>query len=188
MHNRHNPSHISKLSRFVRIIFQVLFIVIPLTTCYAWMVSKTPYDFISSSGFFTVDIETAPYTTLPISYTTRILAALADLLKDAIVMYSLAVLIHLFRNYERCEIFIRDNVKCYQKLSYSIFYWVIGDIINGVLMSVILSFNNPVGKRVCEMQVQDTDILMFVLGCICLIISWVMKEGYALANENAYTV
>ena len=89
----------------------------------------------------------------------------------------------LCRHYE-----ITKNRQALNKLGYSLFYWVFGSVIYGSLMSVILSFNNPPGERIFAISFVGMDFLTLILGIIILIISWVMKEGYILADEHSQTI
>ncbi|MEZ8648730.1 DUF2975 domain-containing protein [Vibrio splendidus] len=181
-------SNIQKQSRRVRMLLQSLFVLTPIMVCYFWLTVETPYDFISSTGIFYLTYDIGNYTMLPLTMTTRIVAAFTSLLMSSILMYALMVLIRLFRNYERGEIFSLENAMSYQKLGYSLFYWVLGSVIYGSLMSVILSFNNPPGERIFEISFVGMDFLTLILGIIILIISWVMKEGYIMADEHSQTI
>ncbi|QFI38522.1 DUF2975 domain-containing protein [Moritella marina ATCC 15381] len=181
-------SKIQTQSRRARIFFQSLFIFTPIAVCYYWLTVETSYDFLTSWGIIQLSHDIDSYTQLPLTLTTRILATIASLFLCSIIMYALKVLINLFRSYERNEIFTLDNVMCYQKLGYSLFYWVAASVVYGALMSVILSFNNPPGERMLAIGFEGLDFLTLVLGFIILIISWVMKEGYILADESSHTV
>ncbi|MGF1823297.1 DUF2975 domain-containing protein [Vibrio splendidus] len=181
-------SNIPKQSRRVRMLLQSLFVLTPIMVCYFWLTVETPYDFISATGIFYLTYDIGYFTMLPLTMTTRIVAAFTSLLMSSILMYALMVLIRLFRNYERGEIFSLENAMSYQKLGYSLFYWVLGSVIYGSLMSVILSFNNPPGERIFEISFVGMDFLTLILGIIILIISWVMKEGYILADEHSQTI
>lgn len=128
------------------------------------------------------------FTQQPLNATTRLLMVFISLLLCSIPMYALNILTQLFRNYERNDVFSLENVQCYQKLGYSLFSWVGGSIVYSALSSVILSFNNPPGKRILQISFEGMDFLALVLGFIILIISWVMKEGYMLADENSHTI
>ena len=181
-------SKIQKQSRRARIFFQSLFVLTPIAVCYYWLTVETSYDFLTSFGVIQVTHNIDSYTQLPLTLTTRILATIASLFLCSIIMYALKVLINLFRSYERNEIFTLDNVMSYQKLGYSLFYWVGASVVYGALMSAILSFNNPPGDRMLAIGFVGVDFLTLVLGFIILIISWVMKEGYILADENSHTI
>lgn len=181
-------SKIQKQSRRARIFFQSLFVLTPIAVCYYWLTVETSYDFLTSFGVIQVSHNIDSYTQLPLTLTTRILATIVSLFLCSIIMYALKVLINLFRSYERNEIFSLDNVMSYQKLGYSLFYWVGASVVYGALMSVILSFNNAPGDRMLAIGFVGVDFLTLVLGFIILIISWVMKEGYFLADENSHTI
>ncbi|MEZ8825096.1 DUF2975 domain-containing protein [Vibrio amylolyticus] len=177
-------SKIQIQSRRVRILCQSLLVITPIMVCYYWLTVNTPYDFLTSLGIihFSYEIDS------PLTLSTRVLAVIASLLLSSIIMYALTVLIRLFRNYENGEVFSLANVKSYQRLGYCLFYWVGGSVLYGALMSVILSFNNPPGERIFTVSFVGMDVLTLILGFIVLIISWVMKEGYILADENSHTI
>ncbi|MEZ8252113.1 DUF2975 domain-containing protein [Vibrio splendidus] len=179
-------SNIQKQSRRVRLLLQSFLALTPIMVCYFWLTIETPYDFISATGLYYYDI--GHLTMLPLSMTTRTVAAFTSLAMSSILMYALMVLIRLFRNYERGEIFSLENAMSYQKLGYSLFYWVLGSVIYSSLVSVILSFNNPPGERILGISFVGMDFLTLILGIIILIISWVMKEGYILADEHSQTI
>lgn len=181
-------SNIQKQSRRARILFQGFLVFTPIAVLYYWLTIETQYDFLTSFGIIQTTIDVNSYTQLPLTLTTRMFAIIVSLLLCSIVMYALNVLIHLFRNYERNEIFSLENALSYQKLGYSLFYWVGFSVIYGAAMSVILSFNNPPGERILAISFVGMDFLTLLFGFITLIISWVMKEGYILADENEHTI
>lgn len=181
-------SNIQKHSYRVRIFLQFLFVVIPVAVIYYWFFTETPYDVISNTGVIQLSFDIDELTQLPLSNFTRALAALASLLLAGICLYALSILIHLFRNYEKGEIFTLNNARCYQKLGYCLFYWVLGGMVYGGLLSVILSFNNPPGERIFMLSFGSMDFLTIICGFIVMIISWVMKEGHRIADENSHTI
>ncbi|WP_250656253.1 DUF2975 domain-containing protein [Alkalimarinus coralli] len=182
MHN------IQKQSRRVRLFLQFLFPFVPSAMIYFWLTVQTPYDFLTSAGIVELSLDIESLTSEPLSNMTRLLAIVASLFISGIFLYALSTLIRLFRNYENGEIFSLENAVCYQKLGYCLFYWVIGGIIYGGVMSVILSFNNPPGERVLSLSFAGMDFITIVIGFLILIISWVMKEGYKIADENSHTI
>ncbi len=181
-------SKIQIQSRRVRLLSQSLFVITPIMVCYYWLTVNTPYDFLTSLGIIHLSYDIDTLTQQPLTLPTRLLAIGAGLLLSSIVMYALAVLIRLFRNYEKGDVFSLANAQSYQKLGYCLFYWVAGSVVYGALMSVILSFNNPPGERILSVSFVGMDVLTLIFGFIVLIISWVMKEGYILADENSHTI
>ncbi|OMH33906.1 DUF2975 domain-containing protein [Motiliproteus sp. MSK22-1] len=181
-------SNIQKQSRRVRLFLQLLFFVIPAGVVYFWLTAQTEFDLLTKAGVIQLSFNIDSLTQLNLSYTTRLLAAFASLLVASIVLYALSILIRLFRNYENGNIFTQENARYYQKLGYCLFYWVAGGVIYGGAISVILSFNNPPGERILSLGFAGIDFLTIVLGFLVLIISWVMKEAYQIADENSQTI
>ena len=180
--------NIQKQSRRVRLFLQFLCAVVPSGVIYFWLTAQTPFDFLSNTGVVQLSFKIDSLTQLPLSNITRLLATIASLLISGIVLYALSILIRLFRNYENGEIFSSENAVCYQKIGYCLFYWVVGGIIYGGVISVILSFNNPPGERILRLSFVGMDFLTIVLGFLVLIIAWVMKEGHKIADENSHTI
>lgn len=180
--------NIQKQSRRVRLCLQFLFPLLPLAVVYFWLTAQTPFDILTSAGIVQLNFDIESLTQTPLSNTTRLLAILASLLVSGIVLYALNILIRLFRNYENGEIFSAENATCYHKLGYCLFYWVGGGVIYEGVISVILSFNNPPGQRVLSLSFVGLDFLTIVFGLLVLIISWVMKEGYKISDENRHTI
>ncbi|MGF1689308.1 DUF2975 domain-containing protein [Photobacterium japonica] len=170
----------------IRLLFQAIFVLVPIMVCYYWATVNTAYGAPLTLIAFTETI--ADYTHMPLSTTTRFFAALGSLLLCSIIMYALTVLIRLFRNYEHNDIFTLDNALSYQKLGKSVFYWVGGSIVYSTYISVVLSFNNPPGERLVVVGFNGVDAATVLLGFIILIIAWVMKEGYRLADEQRHTI
>lgn len=181
-------TNIQKQSRRARMLFQFFLTLTPIMVSYYWLTVGTPYDYLTSFGVFQATFNISSYTLLPLSITTRALSFIASLLFSGITMYALMILIRLFKNYERGDIFSLDNASYFQKLGYTLFYFVIGSIIYDTLMSVILSFNNPPGQRMLTISFVGINFLSLIFAFIILIISWVMKEAHIIADENKNTI
>lgn len=179
---------IQKTSKLVRTTLQAVIILIPLVVCYYWLSVNTPYDVLGLSGFIELDMDIKALTQAPLTLETRLLALAASLGLSFILVYALVLLVRLFKNYERQEIFNFENTVLYTKLARTIFYWVIGNFIYTGALSVILSFNNPPGERVLELSFTGIDIMTLFLGVVVVIISWVMKEGYEISQEHSQTI
>ncbi|GAA3916967.1 DUF2975 domain-containing protein [Litoribacillus peritrichatus] len=181
-------SNIQKHIRRLRLFLQFMFVAVPVSVIFFWASISTPYDVLTSTGVVEVSFDINALTQQPLSITSRVLAAIANLLISGVAMYAIYILIRLFKNYEQGKIFSLENVSYYQKLGYSLFYWVLGNVIYGGVISVILSFNNLPGERYLELTFQGVDALTIMLGFLVLIISRVMKEGQIIADENRHTI
>lgn len=181
-------SKIQQQSRRVRILLQILLILTPILVCYFWLTIETPYDFLRNTGIVQTSFDLNHLTLVPLTLSTRLLAMLTSMIYCSIIMYALKILIQLFRNYENKQIFSLENATCYQKLGYSVFYWVGGSFIYQAIMTLVLSFNNPPNQRIIAISFEGIDFLTLLMGIIIVIISWIMKEGYLLADEQNYTI
>lgn len=179
---------IQKTSRLVRATLQTVIVLIPVLVCYYWLSVNTPYDVLGLSGLIELDMDIDALTEVPLTLATRLLALTASLGLSAILIYALVLLVRLFKNYERQDIFNFENTVLYTKLARTIFYWVLGNFVYTGLLSVILSFNNPPGRRVLQLGFSGIDIMTLFLGIIVVIISWVMKEGYEISQEHSQTI
>ncbi|NVK17341.1 MAG: DUF2975 domain-containing protein [Methylocystaceae bacterium] len=179
---------IQKISRLARLCFQGLIVLLPLCVCYYWLTINTAYDYLGLYGIIDLDLDVAGLTQVPLSVTTRFLALGVSLTLCAILMQALTLLVRLFKNYERQDIFSYENAVLYTQLGRIIFYWVIGSFIYNAVLSVILSFNNSPGERVLELTFTGVDVMTLVLGVIVLVISWVMKEAYEISEEHRQTI
>ncbi|WP_305840644.1 DUF2975 domain-containing protein [Photobacterium leiognathi] len=181
-------SKIEKNSRRVRKLFQTLLFLTPLLVIYFWLTVDTPYDYLTTTGMVQTSFDIDGWTDTPLTLNTRFVAMAVSLLLCSIIMYALKILVKLFKNYENNNIFTLENAMSYQKLGYCIFYWVGGGFLYQPIITLILTFNNPVGDRMIAISFLGIDFLTVLFGFIVLIISWVMKEGYQLADEQNYTI
>ncbi|EAR56813.1 hypothetical protein SKA34_05015 [Photobacterium sp. SKA34] len=182
-------SNIQKQSKRARILFQLFLVLTPVLVCYFWLTIDTPYDYLTNTGIIQTSFDDLHnITQVPLTLTTRLIATLTSLIYCSIIMYALTKLIRLFRNYENNNIFTLENATIYQKLGYSIFYWVGGSVFYQAIMTLVLSFNNPPGQRMIAFSFVGVDFITIIMGLIVLIISWVMKEAYILADEQHLTI
>ncbi len=181
-------SRIQRTSYWVSAVLKVARWILPIGICYHWLTIETPYGYLSSLGIVEFDMQLSSLTQSPLSMDTRMFAIAASLAIAMILIYGLNLLIQLFKNYQRNEVFNQENSILISKLGRVIFFWVIGGFIYSGVMSVILSFNNPPGTRVLQLTFTGVDAFTLFVGVIVLIISWVMKEASDIAYEHDQTV
>ncbi|WP_025822318.1 DUF2975 domain-containing protein [Shewanella marina] len=172
----------------VALICRLFLVLLPIGIIYSWLSVQTPYDYLSMTGVAPFDMNIHELTQTPLSMQTRVISIIVSLAYSLILISALNYLITLFKNYQKGDIFTLQNTKLYQKLGYSVFYWVIGGVIYHAVMTVVLSFNNPPGQRVLAIGVSGIDILGLLIGFLIVMISWVMQEGYRIADENTHTI
>jgi hypothetical protein len=124
--------------------------------------------------------------TLPLL--TLALAFLASMIPTSVALYGLLTLKELFKLYENAIVFSAQNVNCFRRLGHTLIFWVSAKLILTPLLSLILTMNNPAGKRTLVAGIAASDIATLIIGAIVIVISWVMNEACKLNDEQAYTV
>jgi len=119
---------------------------------------------------------------------TRFLAFLCDLLPLGVIVYALMRLKTLFLLYERGSIFTGQNVQCFRSLGRALIVWVGCDIVNRSLLGIVLTLDNPPGKRLLVIGLDGGDFTGIFVGVAVLIISWVMDEARKIQEEQALII
>ena len=156
---------IEKISHKFVITFQIVFFMTIICMIYFWSTYMTSYDIFTKYGFSLND-GYANIIHVDLSIETRIIAFLVSMLPCSIILYGIGQLIILFKEYEKGIIFTVKNVKIYKKLAYSLYVWVVAGILYDILISLVLSFNNPPGHRFITISFQGLDIVTILIGTI----------------------
>lgn len=119
---------------------------------------------------------------------TRFLAFLCDLLPLGVIIYALMRLKTLFLLYERGSIFTEENVQCFRSLGRALILWVGCDIVNRTLLGIVLTLDNPPGKRLLVIGLDGGDFTGTFVGIAVLTISWVMDEARKMQEEQALII
>jgi hypothetical protein len=119
---------------------------------------------------------------------TRMLAFLCDLAPLSALIFGLLKLKKLFSLYEKGYIFTEQNVNCYRSLGRTLMVWVACDIVNRTLLGIVLTLDNPPGKRLLVLGMDGGDFTGIFVGATVLIISWVMDEARKMQEEQALII
>ncbi len=176
-----NTQRITNVSRKLKMVCIGLIVCLPVLCAVFWV-------------FFNRIYAMAPMIPLPvrvdhdISSLNRSLAFLCDLLPLAALIFALLKLKNLFSLYERGCIFTERNVDCYRALGRTLMVWVACDIVNRTLLGVVLTLDNPPGKRLLVIGLDGGDFTGIFVGVAVLIISWVMDEARKMQEEQALII
>ncbi len=176
-----NTERITNVSRKQRLIWIGLIVCLPIVCVIFWV-------------FFNRIHAMAPMIPLPvrvvhdISSFNRLLAFLCDLVPLSAITYALFKLKNLFLLYEKGRIFTGQNVDCYRALGRTLMVWVACDIVNRTLLGIVLTLDNPPGKRLLVIGLDGGDFTGIFVGVAVLIISWVMDEGRKMQEEQALII
>ena len=185
---------IKRASFFFRILFQISFCLLPVLLILFWVIGPTSPTPPTSSSSMKFGASFIPGTipmdaiALPLSNTTKLLGFLVSLIPALVTECTLYFLIRLFRRYEHGEIFTLQNVNYFKKIGYTL---LIGEALHPIyyaILTTILSWNNPIGKRYAAISITTPNLNVIVIAFLIILISWVMAEGYKLREEQQYTV
>lgn len=175
---------IKSISRKFRILFISAFFLVPTLNIAVWAI----YDRLPPEVTVTLLPHSLDLSHININTTTKILACFVSMLQVLVILYALSQLIKLFKNYELGNIFSFLNVTYYRKLGYSFFAWVICSKVVDALISIVLTYQNPVGQRQLVIRFGSPDLLALAVGGLIIVIAWIMNEGHKLNEDQSLTI
>lgn len=180
---------IQRVSLGFRIIFQSLFIFIPLMQVVAWIMAPQSIHFLAH--VFQFDVIPHMYQAKILHTLTasdKVLGLMVSMIPTGVSLFCLYFLIKLFKLYERGEIFSALNVNYIRKIGYVL---VIGQLLNPLyeaLMGIVLTIQNPPGQRMFGVAFTQNNIEILIFALLLLLVSWIMAEGHKLREEQQLTV
>lgn len=174
-----------KVSHNFKILFQFLLLFFPIATLAVWIfIDKLPMYMIESNLGLGSNIA-QHFLFTPLS---KSLGFLISLLSTGVIMYGILQFITLFKNYEKGNVFSIQNVSYYRKIGYTLFYYVVANLISRPFMSLALTFQNPPHHKMISISFGSNDLFIMITGGLVLLVSWVMQEAYKISEENAQTI
>lgn len=123
---------------------------------------------------------------IKLSLSVRLLALRVNIILIVINEALVVVIIKLFSLYESGKIFTRNNVNCYKLLGLLILLHPFARIITKALEVLALSINNLHHGFIFHLAGEN--IIDIIIGCIILLIAWIMDEGRKMDEEQQYKV
>lgn len=177
----HPEARVQTMSRFLRIVFIVILIGIPLIQALFWIFfNQLPTGMIPHE----LPVAVKQNLTMP----TRLMALAVSFITTGVVMACVYQLVKLFRFYEQAEIFTEGTVGCLRTLGRLLIGLFFAGIIEQPLMSVALTLQNPPGQRMLTFGLRSDNIAVLLFGGVVVLIAWVMDEGRKLQEEQRFTV
>ena len=162
--------------------------ILPLTEAGYWITNG--YPFLES--FFQPD-PLPSFGSMPIGWNTlnevqKLLGFVINLLPLAFSMASLIYLSQLFAAFERLELFAKRNVKILKLTGWALVWGQITYPIYIALLSLALTYRNPVGERNLSISFGTHQIEILAIGLSILLVSWVFEEAVKMDEEQAGTI
>jgi hypothetical protein len=115
----------------------------------------------------------------------RALGALASLLPLSVGLFVLWQVWQLFGAYGQGQIFTSASVLRLRRVASGMLALALAQPLAVALISLALTKDNPVGKRLLALNLSSHDYLALLFGLVMLAIASVMAEAQRVAEENA---
>lgn len=175
------------ISRFLKITMISIAIMLPFVEAGYWITNG--YPFLPS--IFSV-------TPLPLfgkqivwnnlSYGQKFVGFLVNMLNISLSMSALFYLSKLFKSFEKLAFFEKNNVDILRKAAWILIFQQIGYPIYTAILSITLTFNNPVGERNLTIGWGSKQFELLAVGLALWVISWIFDKAKKLQEEQNMTV
>lgn len=181
MQPRNNMDGIRRLGGLLeRVCLVAAVAVIPLTGLYWAAFNSLPS---------TMTAEAVRQAASPVLPTwVRGLCFLTALVPGTALMLTLLRLRHLFALYKEGRIFTLANVACFRSVARALLWWAIASIIHTPLYGLAVTAANPPGRHLLTLGIGSTEVELFFIAALAVVISRVMDEARRLDEEQALTV
>jgi len=115
----------------------------------------------------------------------QVCGALISLLPLGLSIFGMLQVWFLFGEYAQGRIFTAIASKRLRRLAWSLIGAAATQIIARTLHGLVLTMNNPPGKKMLIFNISSNDYSFIIFGVMLLGIAWVMVEATRLAQENA---
>jgi len=115
----------------------------------------------------------------------QISGALVSLVPLSVSIFGMVQVWCLFGEYARGHIFTALASMRLRRLAWSLIGTAVAQIFARTAIGLVLTFNNPPGKKMLILNVSSNDYGFVLFGVLMLGIAWVMVEATRLAQENA---
>jgi len=180
---------IINVSLFFRIIFQIIFISLPILLIISWIVAPNELAFLIHIFKFQAIPENYITAILhPLSLSEKMLGCFISAIPMAIQMIIFYYLIKLFKLYEVGKIFSLRHVSYICNIGYAL---LVGQLIQPFyqfIMGFILTLNNPPHHRFASISFTQNNLAILLTALLIILISWIMAEGYQLQEEQQLTI
>ena len=181
---------IQRVSFLFRVLFQVLFIAIPIALIYFWINAPAPIP--PATVPYGVSLSFIPEGTeilAPLTTNIKLLGFVICLLPVGIGEIILYALIKLFRSYEKGEIFMIESVQWIKRIGWTL---LIGQIlVNPIfeaLISYVLTMHNPPHHRYAFISFHAVNVGLMLMAILTILISWIMADACKLREEQTLTI
>lgn len=181
MKNSENDRRIRKISRRLRLLFQISTCLLPLIPVVCWLLYNDLPQVMHQNIFPGKTVDSLPLN-------SRLIALGGSLPATAIMVLALIRLKRLFSLYEQGIFFQAENVLLFRLLGRLAFWSVLADVFNKTVLEIALTINNPPGQRVLAIGFSSDHLKLIIVAVIVMLIGMVIEEGRKIHEEMQLTV
>jgi len=194
-------NRIKNVSLFFRVIFQIIFIVLPVLLIVSWIYAPNELVFLASfaklnaipatySGMHMYTAQGLPEKAIlhTLSVSEKSLGCLVSAIPMLVKMFIVYSLIKLFKLYEKGEIFSITHVRYIRNIGYALLTGQLIEPFYQFVMGFILTINNPPHHRYAAITLDQTNIGILLTALLVILISWIMAEACQLREEQQLTI
>lgn len=185
---------IQKVSSYLLIIFNILLVILPLSLLILWVfIDHDPIKEAIEHGVFFAPVQTpeGSVNLATVNWTpfTKCIGFISNLVDILPILFGLLILKKVFRNYQKDEIFNRENAQRYKYLGYLFFLaGFLTQPLSAMLQTLAITLTYPPGHHWIQIGFGTPTFESIFCGVLVLVISWVMVEGYKLQEEQKLIV
>jgi hypothetical protein len=176
------------LSRFLRLGCILGIIFAPVLNAVYWIHDGFRVVSFGKTKWF-LQFADAPFTSIDeLSSPLKFAGFLVDLIPYSFFLFSLLLLMKLFKLYEKLEFFSKKAVHYIRQIGLIL---VIGQIVHPfyiALHSYVLTLSSPPGQRVVILAYGPNQIKTLFLAFIIFLAAHIMEEGREIQEENSATI
>lgn len=176
-----NQQRIRKISKRLRLFFQLCTYVLPLIPVVCWLWYNDMPQVMHENIFPGKTIDWLPLG-------SRLIALAGNLPATVILVLALISLKRLFRLYEQGIYFQAENVSLFRTLGKLAFWSVLADVLNKSVLAIAGTFNNPPGQRMLSVGFSSDHLKLLIVAVIIMLIGMVIDEGRKIHDEIQLTV
>ncbi len=186
--------NLQKLSRRLKMTFQILTFAVPMLICFQWLlIDWQPVKALAQLSMILQPVVTPEglvnLAEVELSFAAKMVALFGNLLGAAPYIFGYILLHRLFSNYSQGRIFTALNPVIYKKLGRL-------TLLNGILiiplkeglMVMAATLTYPPGHRYITLSFGTPNLEVILCGLLIIVIALVMQEAQALQEENQLTV
>lgn len=172
---------LSAISRVLGWMSLALMVLLPLSVVLSWLSFDTFGPAIADR--LGVAREYADLSRLS---STQIIMGVAVMMAPVgIMVFGLWNLRQLLDGFGRGRIFTLENTRSLRIFAWSVLAVIVVQFFADGLLSMVLTLNNPDGKRVLALSLSTEQLIALFFGAVFVVIARVLEEGRKLADDNA---